>query len=133
MIPQVQDDLRQDFTFTVLPSRTFKMNHDTKTITGTIDQVRAVERGVFRSLNGKGEEGLFYSGNFGFEKMRLVGKPVDYGIPEIKGVIREALLRDDGISAVDNFQFEVNKKKVLTTFRVVSIFGPIFTEMEVEI
>ena len=44
MIPQVQDDLKQDFTFTTLPSRTFKMRHDTKTITGTIDEVRAVEQ-----------------------------------------------------------------------------------------
>ena len=47
--------------------------------------------------------------------------------------MKEALLQDDRITAVDNFQFEVNKKKVLTTFRVVSIFGPIFTEMEVEV
>lgn len=51
MIPQVQDDLKQDFTFTVLPSRTFKMNHSTKTITGTIDQVKAVEQAVFLILN----------------------------------------------------------------------------------
>ena len=51
MIPQVQDDLKQDFTFTTLPSRTFKMRHDTKTITGTIDEVRAVEQAVFLILN----------------------------------------------------------------------------------
>ena len=50
MIPQVQDDLKQDFTFTTLPSRTFKMRHDTKTITGTIDEVRAVELGGFPDL-----------------------------------------------------------------------------------
>ena len=48
-------------------------------------------------------------------------------------VIREALLQDDRITAVQNFEFEVNKKKVLTTFTVVSIFGEINTEMEVEI
>lgn len=133
MIPQVQDDLRQDFTFSVLPSRTFKMNHDTKTITGTIEQVRAVEQAVFLILNVERYEWLIYSWNYGFEKKRLIGKPVDYCIPEIERGIKEALLQDDRITAVDNFQFEVNKKKVLTTFRVVSIFGPIFTEMEVEI
>ena len=76
---------------------------------------------------------MIYSWNYGFEKKRLIGKPVDYCIPEIERSIKEALLQDDRITAVDNFQFEVNKKKVLTTFRVVSIFGPIFTEMEVEI
>ena len=112
MIPQVQDDLKQDFTFTTLPSRTFKMRHDTKTITGTIDEVRAVEQAVFLILNVERYEWLIYSWNYGFEK--------------------EALLQDDRITAVENFQFEVNKKKVLTTFTVISIFGPIFTEMEVE-
>ena len=122
MIPQVQDDLKQDFTFTTLPSRTFKMRHDTKTITGTIDEVRAVEQA----------EWLIYSWNYGFEKKSLIGKPVDFCIPEIERRVKEALLQDDRITAVENFQFEVNKKKVLTTFTVISIFGPIFTEMEVE-
>ena len=51
MIPNTGDDLRQDFIFTTLPSRTFKMNHDTLTITGTVDQIRAVEQAVFLILN----------------------------------------------------------------------------------
>ena len=34
MIPQVQDDIKQDFTIETLPSRTFKMNHDNLTIIG---------------------------------------------------------------------------------------------------
>ena len=133
MIPQVQDDLKEDFAFTVLPSRTFKRNPSTKTITGTIDQVKAVEQAVFLILNVERYEWLIYSWNYGFEKKRLIGKPVDYCIPEIERGVKEALLQDDRITAVENFQFEVNKKKVLTTFTVVSIFGPIFTEMEVDI
>lgn len=84
MIPQVQDDLKQDFTFTTLPSRTFKMRHDTKTITGTIDEVRAVEQAVFLILNVERYEWLIYSWNYGFEKKSLIGKPVDFCIPEIE-------------------------------------------------
>ena len=133
MIPQVQDDIKQDFTIETLPSRTFRMNHNNLTIIGTIDEIQAVEQAVFLILNVERYEWLIYSWNYGFEKKRLIGKPVDYCIPEIERGIKEALLQDDRITAVDNFQFEVNKKKVLTTFRVVSIFGPIFTEMEVEI
>ena len=41
--------------------------------------------------------------------------------------------RDDRITAVQNFEFTVNKKKVLTTFTVVSIFGEINAELGVEI
>lgn len=108
------------------------MKATTKTITGTIDEVRAVEQAVFLILNVERYEWLIYSWNYGFEKKSLIGKPVAFCIPEIERRVKEALLQDDRITAVENFQFEVNKKKVLTTFTVISIFGPIFTEMEVE-
>lgn len=133
MIPQVQDDLRRDFIVTELPGRTFRMNHDTKTITGSIDQIEAVEQAVFLILNVERYEWLIYSWNYGVELKSLIGKPVDYCIPEIERRVKEALLQDDRITAVDNFQFEVNGKSVLVSFTVVSIFGSISTELEVEI
>ena len=68
----------------------------------------------------------FHGGN-------LIGKDVEYCIPEIERRVREALLQDDRITAVQNFEFTVNKKKVLTTFMVVSIFGEINAELGVEI
>lgn len=133
MIPNTGDDLRQDFIFTTLPSRTFKMNHDTLTITGTVDQIRAVEQTVFLILNTERYFWLIHSWNYGVELHDLIGKDPEYCIPEIERRIREALLQDDRITAVENFQFEVNKKKVLTTFTVFSIYGNINVEKVVEI
>lgn len=133
MIPQVQDDIRQDFTIQALPSKTFRMNHDNQTIVGTIDQIKAVEQAVFLVLNVERYEYLIYSWNYGVELRSLIGKDVEYCIPEIERRVREALLQDDRITAVQDFQFDVNKKKVLTSFTVVSIFGKIDTEMEVSI
>jgi len=133
MIPQTGDALRQDFVFTTLPSRTFKMNHDILAITGTIDQIQAVEQAVFLILNTERYFWLIHSWSYGVELHNLIGKDPEYCIPEIERRIREALLQDDRITAVENFQFKVNKKKVLTTFTVVSIFGGINTEMAVEI
>ena len=109
MIPQTGDDLRQDFVFETLPSRTFRLNYDALAITGTINEIKAVEL------------------------HDLIGKDVEFCIPEIERRVREALLQDDRITAVENFEFTVNKKQVLTTFKVVSIFGEINTEMGVEI
>lgn len=133
MIPQVQDDIKKNFTFTEFPSRTFKMNHDTGTITGTIDGRKAVEQAVFLILNVERYEWLIYSWNYGVELKSLMGKPVDYCIPEIERRIREALLQDGRITAVDNFQFEVDGKKVLVSFTVDSIFGAVPAGTEVEI
>lgn len=133
MIPQTGDDLRQDFTFTTLPSRTLKMDHDYHTITGTIDQIQAVEQAVFLILNTERYQWLIFSWNYGVELKDLIGKDPEFCIPEIERRIREALLQDDRITAIENFQFEVNKKKVLTTFAVISIFGGFTTTLEVDI
>ena len=133
MIPQNGDDLRQDFVFTTIPSRTLKMDHDWKTITGTIDQIQAVEQAVFLILTTERYQWLIFSWNYGVELQNLIGKDPEYCIPEIERRIREALLQDDRITAVENFEFELNKRKVLTTFTVISIFGNINVEKSVEI
>lgn len=133
MIPNTGDDLRQDFIFTTLPSRTFKMNHDTLTITGTVDQIRAVEQAVFLILNTERYFWLIHSWNYGVELHDLIGKDPEYCIPEIERRIREALLQDDRITAVENFEFELNKRKVLTTFTVISIYGGFTSTLEVDI
>ena len=125
MIPQVQDDIKQDFTIETLPSRTFRMNHNNLTIIGTIDEIQAVEQAVFLILNTERYEWLIHSWDYGVELHNLIGKDVEYCIPEIERRVREALLQDDRITA--------NKKKVLTTFTVVSIFGEINAELGVEI
>ena len=83
--------------------------------------------------NGIVYEWLIHSWDYGVELHNLIGKDVEYCIPEIERRVREALLQDDRITAVQNFEFTVNKKKVLTTFTVVSIFGEINAELGVEI
>ena len=133
MIPQVQDEIKQDFTIETLPSRTFRMNHNNLTIIGTIDEIQAVEQAVFLILNTERYEWLIHSWDYGVELHNLIGKDVEYCIPEIERRVREALLQDDRITAVQNFEFTVNKKKVLATFTVVSIFGEINAELGVEI
>lgn len=133
MIPQVQDDIRQDFTFEALPSKTFRLNHNNLTVTGTIDQIQAVEQAVFLILNVERYQWLIFSWNYGVELHNLIGKDPEYCLPEIERRVREALLQDDRITAVQNFQFKINKKQVLTTFTVVSIFGEINVEKVVEI
>lgn len=132
MIPAYEDDLKQDFTFATLPSRTFKMN-DNETIRGTVDEREALKQAIFLILNTERYEWLIHSWNYGVEFRNLIGKDVDFCIPEIERVIREALLQDDRITAVQNFEFTVNKNKVLTTFDVITIYGEIKTEVGVDV
>lgn len=134
MLPTVyEDDLTQDFTVETLPNKTFQMHRDTLTIAGSIDEVQAVEQAIYLILNTERYEWLIYSWNYGVELRSLIGMPTQYCIVEIQRRVSEALLQDDRITAVENFEFTVNKKQVLTTFKVVSIFGEINVELGVEI
>ena len=132
MIPKNQDDLKQNFTFATLPSKTFKMNFN-NTIRGSVDDVEALKQAIFLILNTERYEWLIHTWNYGVEFRNLIGKDIDYCIPEIERVIREALLQDDRITAVQNFEFEVNKNKVLTTFTVTTIYGDIEIKQGVDV
>ena len=132
MITKNQDDLKQNFTFATLPSKTFKMNFN-DTIRGSVDDVEALKQAIFLILNTERYEWLIHTWNYGVEFRNLIGKDIDYCIPEIERVIKEALLQDDRITAVQNFEFEVNKNKVLTTFTVTTIYGDIQIEQGVDV
>lgn len=133
MIPQVEDDLREDFTIETMPNTTFRMNHEAFTIIGMIDGLQAVEQSVFLILNIERYQWLIFSWNYGVELHSLIGKPIDFVLPESERRIREALMQDDRITDLQNFEFEVTKKKVHITFRVISIYGEFDAETEVEL
>ena len=109
------------------------MDFEWQTVNGTIDQIQAVEQAVHLILNTERYQWLIFSWNYGVELKDLIGKDPEYCIPEIERRIREALLQDDRITAVENFQFELKKRQVLTTFTVISIFGNINVGKAVEI
>ena len=81
MIPQTGDDLRQDFVFETLPSRTFRLNYNALTITGTIDEIKAVEQAVYLILNTERYQWLIHSWDYGVELHYLIGKDVEFCIP----------------------------------------------------
>lgn len=133
MIPATNDDLKQDFEFTQLPSNTFKLHTSTETIAGYVDGLEAVKQAIYIILNVERYEYLIHSWDIGVELADLIGQPVSFCLPEIKRRITEGLLQDDRITAVDNFNFDVNKGKVHATFEVSTIFGTIKTETVVNI
>ena len=131
MVPKIQEDLRQEFITETLPSRTFRMQEDQKIIAGMADGLQAVKQAVFLILNVERYEWLIYSWNYGMEWEGLIGQPVDFCIPEIERRVREALLQDDRIVAVEDFTFQADQRKVLARFTVNSIFGSLKMEKEV--
>lgn len=133
MLPQTSDELRQSFAIRTMPGKTFRLNAETNTVSGEIDGVDALKQAVWLMLSVERYRWLIYSWNYGFEKAGLLGKPASFCIPELERRITEALQRDDRISAVGEFQFEVNRSRVHVSFTVTSIYGALPEETEVSI
>ena len=69
---------------------------------------------------------LIYSWNYGIELADLYGQPIPYVYAEIQRRITEALLADDRISNVTNFEFSNPQHgDVFVTFDVVTEYGVI--------
>ncbi|HBF2202963.1 TPA: DUF2634 domain-containing protein [Clostridioides difficile] len=115
------------------PSKTFKLNTEKSKIDGICDDVEALKQTIFLILNTERYQHLIYSWNYGVELNDLIGEPISFVIPELERRIKEALIQDDRIENVDNFQFENQKGKVQCKFIVHTKYGNIKAEKVVSI
>lgn len=132
MIPTTENDL-MTLTVKTQPSLAYALQIEKDRIRSTVDNIESVRQAVYLILCTERYAYLIYSWNYGVELKELIGQSIDYVLPEIKRRVTEALLQDDRITAVDNFDFETGRKTVHVTFTVYTLFGNIETETEVEI
>lgn len=109
-------------------SRTYQIDLTRKRVVGAVDGLDAVKQAVFKILQTSRFEHLIYGGNYGSEASNVVGgSPA--GAAEVGRFIREALLQDDRITAVQDMQISVAGDEMTATFTVVSIFGSFTAEV----
>ena len=127
------EELVNDFEVRgILPTKTYHLHILTMRVQGLTDGLEAMKQAVFKVLQTERYRySKIYSGNYGVELWDLIGQPIPYVLPEIQRRITEALTWDERITGVDGFEFEVQKSKVRTTFKVHTIFGDIETEVAV--
>lgn len=121
LIPNTNDDLKTDFEIEVQPSKTYKIE-DNK-IVGFCDDVEAIKQTIFCILNTERFDYLIYSWNYGVELKNLIGKQKDYIMSELKRLIKEALIQDDRIEDVTNFEFINSKNSLNVRFTVKTTDG----------
>lgn len=155
MIPSIEI-LAQEITEVTYPTRTYKINfntdisfvnyasplavtsmelttNDLDRISGYVDDLEAIVQAIYLILMSERYKHIIYSWDYGIELVDLYGKPMPYVMSELPRRITEALTMDDRIDDVKDFEFEVNGKKLHTTFTVVTNIGNISTGVEVTI
>lgn len=135
MIPRqiVNDGLITDFEEEVQPTRTYRIDHETKRIIGITDGKEAMEQAIYKAIGTERYQNIIYSWNYGAEIGKLFGKPIPFVYSELKRLTIEALSLDERISELTDFQFSHQKNKVFMSFTAHTNFGEIPIQKEVSI
>lgn len=105
------------------PSRTYQIDFEKGRIVGMVDGLEAVKQAVIKILMTERYEHLIYSTDYGSELKGLVGKEPAFIRSELKRRITEALMQDDRIENVTDFQIDIVGDTATIQFTVVSIYG----------
>lgn len=132
MIPNI-NILTEEITDVKYPNKTYKIAVDKDRIDDYVDDLQAVAQTVYLILSTERYQHIIYSWDYGVELIDLIGKPMPYIMSELPRRITEALIQDDRIETVKDFEFEVDHKRLFTTFTVVSNVGDLTTKLEVDI
>lgn len=115
------------------PSLTYEIDFENKKVVNKIDKIEALKQAIFLTLNVERFSYEIYSFDYGVELIPLFGTNEDILFIELERFIREALLVDDRIKELSDFEFSKHKKTVNIRFRVHSMYGQFDNEVEVSL
>lgn len=98
---------------------------------GRCDGIEALRQAVFLLLQTERGRWPVFSAGFGVDLQGLLGQPAAYVIPEAERRLREALLQDDRVLAVEDFQFARQGRRLTVGFVVRSVYGDMQAEVEI--
>lgn len=113
------------------PGRTWRIDWEAGRVVGMVDGLEAVKQAVYKVLQTPRYEHLIYTPNYGHELRTLIGKDPLLIRSEARRMIREALMQDDRILAVEDFDVKVNGDSILIAFTVRSRYGSFRAQQEV--
>lgn len=107
-----------------IPSETYIFDQENKRILrDKVDKVDAIKQFVSKTMQTNRYENLIYSFFYGFEGELLIGKQQSFVVTELPRMVREAIVFDDRIITVSDFQVKIVGDQVRASFIVTSIFG----------
>lgn len=116
------------------PSTTYRLDFVNKRIIGLVDGPEAVMQFIKKVLSTDKYAYSIYDWYYGNELFSLVGMPFDYVKADCPRVVEEALLADDRILGVENFEFSQSSIDSLVMSCVVrTVYGTLNYTQEVTV
>ncbi|WP_025720192.1 DUF2634 domain-containing protein [Paenibacillus sp. 1-18] len=123
MIPEGGSIVDEEIEEEEMPTKTYALDFTNGRARGIVDGLEAMRQVVYKILQTLRYENLIYSDDYGAEIDRLQGQSRLFVQTELKRLVREALLADDRITDVRDFQFTFNGSDVLAEFEVITTQG----------
>lgn len=125
LTPDLNIQVPDLFSSEIQPTRTYSLDPDTGEIGRPIDGLAAMKQFIIKALRTIRYEYIIYPDSYGAETDTVVGRDSSAGFTEseLPRVITEALIYDERISEVRNFDIEQQGDSVTATFTVVTVEG----------
>ncbi|WP_341279353.1 DUF2634 domain-containing protein [Paenibacillus sp. FSL H8-0537] len=123
MIPQGASIDELETETAIEPSRTYYIDFANKRMSGMTDGLSAIKQAVFKILQTERYGYFIYSFDYGSELDLLNESSHLYVRSELKRRVTEALLADDRIADVTDFELTVEGDKAAVSFTVVTDEG----------
>lgn len=133
MIPSAYtEDLQESFSIETPVSRTYKLRFDGKPSVGMTDELEAVKQAIYLLLQTDRFLHPIFSWDYGIEREDWQEEDSEEELESlIEDRITEALLQDDRILEVTDFEFTRHREILSVACTVHTIFGETQEEMEV--
>lgn len=132
VLPESSIDLSGGLEFVSQPSLTWKLDLETGRIAGTCDGYDAVKQAVEIILSVERYRWQIYQPTSGMQWEGLIGQDAGYAAAELQRRLQDALLADDRITGLKNYQHSIDGQNLTATFVVETIYGNIETGTEVK-
>ncbi|UKS24312.1 DUF2634 domain-containing protein [Paenibacillus sp. HWE-109] len=114
-----------------LPSKSYQIDSVNRRIVGHVDGLEAVQQAVYKILQTQRFEHSIYSSNYGSELSSIIGQNADFVQSELSRRVQQALLQDERIQAVENFNVTFTGDSALIEFQVITQYGSFESAKEV--
>ncbi|MFD1991552.1 DUF2634 domain-containing protein [Paenibacillus nicotianae] len=127
MIPiglQLPPEQTIDTEAVTMPGLTYQVDWERGVITGMIDGLDSIRQAVLKILNTERYQYLIYSEDYGTEWQQILGQDHLFVRAEIQRMITEALLQDDRIEQIVDFQtYWTSGEDIRVSFTVQTRYG----------
>jgi len=134
MIPLSGVDISGNIVIEKQPSLSYKMRLEKERIEKTVDGIEAVKQMVYKTLMTDRYKYEIYNWNYGVEFDDLIGKSKEFVKAELPRRIEDALIVDDRVEEVTDFEFiDIDKTALEVKFIVKTNIGDVPVNWEVKI